>query len=85
MRPMKFVGMNTVLSPPKTWDSEVNGVCAPLPVQLEGGYSISAWKPSREEFEKLIDGGWIYACVAVGESGTQPPIAVAVKEAMPAQ
>jgi hypothetical protein len=83
MQAKQFKGMDMTLTTAADWPAEEMGEIKPIPVKFEGGYAISAWKPSREEFKTLIDGGWVYICVAVHEKRTMPPIMVVASEAMP--
>lgn len=79
MEIIKLAGMNRELQPPKDWNPETDGECAPLPVFAEvvDGHMVmtSAWKPSAEELEQLNKG----AAVALVIYGTiHPPVALGV-------
>lgn len=75
MRACYFPEANKTLGPPKGWD-ESKGVCHHLAVAMvpdtDSYYSISAWIPSKEDNEAILQGKQIYLQVW----GGQPPVSV---------
>jgi hypothetical protein len=64
MTPTSIIGYTRSIAPPPDWDEETNGPCETLQIRDQGGYMISAWRPSAEERRALIEGGFVllYIC-----------------------
>lgn len=61
MNPGKIAGANHIFGKPADWDESIKGSCAPLPTlnsPLPQGGSVlqSAWFPSPEEMEAMLQG-----------------------------
>lgn len=73
-------GATRVLGAPLGWNAQMNGECIGLPIRearLESGQPvmISAWKPTREELDRLLAG----AAIELGVCGVvHPPVSMGV-------
>lgn len=61
MKVLRIEGFTRELGKPVNWDNEKDGHCASLPIrdlQFEDGsqYMVSAWEPTPEELNKIIQG-----------------------------
>jgi hypothetical protein len=82
MRPVWVKDANKIYKPPRDWMEERDGKCGDLYVrrfQPDGAgpaYHYSAWKPSADELQALIDGGVVELLII----GVQPAVALNVVE-----
>lgn len=70
-------GANATLGPPKDWNKEKNGECGSLNVIYDSRKNTftSAWKPSKDELEVLMAGGFVSVCIY---SNVHPAISIGV-------
>ncbi len=71
MQPINFVGVNKVLSKPR---SMTDGQCGSLPVYSNGQMCVSCWELNDQEIEAVVKTRILYIGVFSGQ--TQPPILV---------
>lgn len=86
MRAIHIDGATRTLGAPHKWKPGDDGACLGLPIrdaQLPSGQPcmISAWRPTREELERLAQGASIELCV-IGSG--HPPVALSVGPTPPA-
>lgn len=80
MRAINFEGVTHFFGKPENWDTERDGVCLTLPVQVVSAFGdslelVSMWKPTAEELKQLAAG----ACVRLAVFGGQPPVMLSVE------
>lgn len=75
----RIQGATRILNKPVDWDEERDGLCGTLPIRDERTTAcdtmISAWLPTLEEIERIVQGAPIYLHV-VGR--VHPPVSVGV-------
>lgn len=72
MKPARINNSNACPGAPKDWDEKKDGSCGALPIQWDGRYAISAWKPTSKELAELNAGGYVTLTVV----GWQPPVMI---------
>lgn len=57
MNAVNFTAANCMLTAPKGWDAEKDGICYDLPVfRSEQNEFLTLWRPNEEELKDLNDG-----------------------------
>jgi hypothetical protein len=74
MKAIPFAGQTHDLGAPQGWDDATHGPCASLPVKFDPSIGFeSVWELTRDEFEKLLDGGKLRLRIY---SASHPPVAL---------
>lgn len=79
----KIEGFTRELGKPKDWDDEKQGICHALPIRdcidAEGNpLMVSAWQPTPEEIEAIVNGEPILLFVFGTEEHAHPVVSVGV-------
>ena len=76
MKPIKFSGMNRILTLPPGWNELKRGCCDDLPVMVKDGSCVSCWELTEKERKAVMEGKNILGHIV---GGTQPPIKLTVE------